>query len=132
MTSYNRPRRLNIVSFLFILALIAGGYAAYKFVPVYWQARQIDSAVDEIIVPAAQLPLRNEDVRTKEAEDLLNRVAAKAHELGAQDQPDQPVEVWWDPDYGAIHVKYRVIVEHPAVLKPTILNLERVRKVPKR
>ena len=129
MTSYNQPRRLNFVSFIILLAVLAGAYAGWKFIPVYWKARELDTAIDELLLPVADRR-RHPDARKKDAELAEAQIIAKAHEFGIQDLPDQPVEVWWDGDFDVCHVKYRVIVEHPAVLKPTILTMERVRKVP--
>ncbi len=132
MTSYSQPRRVNFVSVFLLLCVLAGGYAAWKFVPVYWQARKVDEALDETVAEAADFSIRNEDVRQKQGEKILNEAVARLHEMGIEDHAEQPLEVWWGDNYDTIHAKYRVIVEHPAILKPTVLTMERVRKVLKR
>ena len=129
---YHKPRRLNLVSGFIGLVILAAIYAGWKFIPVYWQARKVDAALDEIKLPAAEFVFKNEDVKTQEGERMLAAAIARLHDMGIDDMPDQPLQVWWGPDYTELHAKYRVIVTHPAILKPTILDMERVRKVPKR
>ena len=54
------------------------------------------------------------------------------HDLGIEDQPDQPVEVWFTPDFGELHARYQVIVSHPGnIIHPTVMTVERTAVVPR-
>lgn len=127
---YNKPRRINVVSIFLLLLVLAAGYAAYKFIPVYWQGRKIDEALDEIKLPAARFYRLNDEVRRTEADQIIANSLAKLHEMGIEDTPEQPVQVWFSPDYKTLNARYQVIVVHPAVLKPTVMTMERVREIP--
>ncbi len=128
---YRKPRRLNFVS-VFMLLLVAGGiYAGAKFGPVYWKARKVDEALDELKLPAAQFHRQREETRGAEADKIIARAVARIYEMGIEDTPDQPLQVWFAPDYSSLNARYQVIVTHPAVLKPTVITMDRMREIPK-
>jgi hypothetical protein len=128
---YNKPRRLNVVS-LFLLVLVAGaGYAAYKFVPVYWQAREVDQALDELKLPAATFFRMRDDLRRAEADRIIARAYARLAEMGIEDHEEQPLQIWFAPDHSELHAKYRVDVRHPIIDKVTPMTMERQREIPK-
>ena len=126
------PRRLNFVSFLFFVAIAAGIYLGVKFVPVWWQSRQVDATLDELKMPAMAFAGSDADIRDREAERILSKAVQRLRELGVQDQADQPLEVWFSPEYDELHARYEVIVEHNfgSLIKPTVMRMHRIRKVP--
>jgi hypothetical protein len=128
---YKQPRRLNFVSFLLLLILTAGGYLAFKFVPVYWQARKVDEALDEIKMPATRFHRMNDDARRGEADKIIARAHARLIELGIEDHPDQPLQLWFSPEFDHLHARYRVDVHHPVVNKITAMTMDRDRDIPK-
>jgi hypothetical protein len=127
---YNKPRRLNFVSFFVLLLALAAAYAGWKFVPVYWQARKVDEALDEIKMSGATFYRMNPQVRQAEADKILARSIARLHEMGLKDEPDQPIQVWFSPNFEKLQAKYMVIVKHP-VGKPTVMIMEREREMPR-
>lgn len=128
---YNKPRRFNVVSAALLLIVLAAGYAGAKFIPVYWKARKVDEALDEVKLPAAQFYRMNEEVKRVQSEKILAQAISRLREMGIEDQPDQPLQVWFGPEYSSLNAKYEVIVTHPAVLKPTVIVLERNREIRK-
>jgi hypothetical protein len=129
---YNKPSRLNLVSLFFVLLIAAGAYAAAKFIPVYYQAKEVDRELDELKTRASDFNRYDETYRRKTSEEIVLKATAAIHALGIEDQPDQPVEVWFSPDYGEISARYQVVVHHPGeVIKPTIMHMERTVTVPR-
>jgi len=129
---YNKPRGVNFVSVFFLLVLLAGIYVAVKFVPVWWQGKKIDRELDELKMQAIDIQRWNDDARRKKSDDIVAQAVARIHDLGVEDEPDQPVQVWFDADYSALHARYEVIVRHPGnVIKPTVMTMDRAVEVPR-
>ncbi len=129
--AYRKPRRFNLVSIFMLLVLVAAVYLGYKFVPVYWQARQVDEELDNIKMRGATFYRLADEYRQREADAIVNLSIAKLHEMGLDDQPGQPIQVWFSPDYTELHARYQVIVQHPFG-KQTPMTMDRVREMPTR
>jgi hypothetical protein len=125
------PSRLNIVSFLLAVGAAVGIYLGVKFIPVYWQARQVDEVLDTYAVQVSGFNQASE-ARDKLGEGIVQKATAELHAMGIADQTDQPLEIWFAPDYSQIEAKYEVIVNHPfwGYVKPTVMVMHRKRKVP--
>jgi hypothetical protein len=134
MTRYDysrKPRSINGVS-LFVLLILAGaGYAGWKFGPVYWQAQKVDEALDEIKLEVANIEDWKMDDKVAAQRKISAKAIARIHELGIEDQEDQPVEVFFSPDYRYIQAKYEIIVRHPVLLKPTKMIMNRKVRIPR-
>lgn len=128
---YNKPRRLNVVSLLLLLIVLAAGYAGWKFVPVYWQARKVDQVLDEEKMAAASIDRLRDDARATTADSVVAKAVTRIYEMGIEDQAEQPLQVWFDADYGALNARYQVVVRHPVVDKTTIMTMDRRVAVPK-
>lgn len=129
---YNKPRGVNIVSVFFLLLLVGGIYVAVKFVPVWWQGKKIDRELDEIKLQALDFAHFSDDTRRKRTDEIVAQAVARIHDLGVEDEEDQPVQVWFTPDYGELHARYEVIVHHPGnIIKPTTMTMERTVEVPR-
>jgi hypothetical protein len=126
---YNKPRRLNLVSAFLLLVAIAAGYAGVKFIPVYWQARKVDEALDEVKLQASTFHRMNPELLQAEADKIILKAIARINDLGIRDEPDQPIQVWFSPDWRYLEAKYKVVVKHP-VGNPTVMVMERKREVP--
>src|SRR6266568_4998695 len=129
---YKAPRRLNIVSLFLVLAGAAGIYLGVKFLPVWWQGRSVDEVLDTFAIQAVSFGRYPEEARGREGDKIVAKAVARLHELGVEDQADQPIEVWFTPDFTELHARYEVIVEHNfgTYLKPTVMHMHRVRRVP--
>jgi hypothetical protein len=129
---YNKPRGVNFVSIFFLLVLVAGIYVAVKFVPVWWQGKKVDRELDELRLQAVDFGRYGEDYRRKKTEDIVAQAVARIHDLGVEDEADQPVQVWFSPDYTELHARYEVVVRHPGnVIKPTVMTMDRAVEVPR-
>jgi hypothetical protein len=128
---HKSPSRLNLVSFLMLIGAAVGIYLGVKFIPVYWQARQVDSKLDECAIELAGYNAPS-DARDRLGEKIVAKCTAELHALGVPDQTDQPLEVWFAPDYSDLEAKYKVTVEHPffGYVKPTVMIMHRKRRVP--
>ena|SRR5215467_10416430 len=129
---YRKPRRLNFVSFLMLVALVVGAYLGWKFIPVWWQSRQVDEELDTFAVQAVQFPRYTDEVRQRDGEKIVTSAIIALHQMGIQDQADQPLEVWFSPDWSELHARYEIIVQHNLanLVKPTVMRMHRIRKVP--
>lgn len=126
---YNKPRRLNVVSGFLLLVAIAAGYAGYKFIPVFWQARKVDEVLDTEKMRAVSFHRAPDEVKQREADIIVTKAAARVYELGIDDQPDQPLQVWFSPDYSELNARYQVVVRHPFG-KSTVMTMNRTVEVP--
>jgi hypothetical protein len=124
---YNSPSRLNWVSLLFGLVIAGGAYGAVKFAPVYWQGKKVDRELDELRLRAVDFARLDDANRRQVSDEIVAKAIAALHDLGIEDQVDQPIQVWFSPDFGELHARYQIVVTHPAhLVKPTVMNMERV------
>lgn len=129
---YNKPRGVNFVSIFFLLVLVAGIYVAVKFVPVWWQAKKVDRELDDLRMQAIDVQRLNDDARRKKTDGIVAQAVARIHDLGVEDEEDQPVQVWFTTDFSELHARYQVTVHHPAnVIKPTVMTMDRAVEVPR-
>lgn len=130
---HKRPRRVNLVSGFLTLVAAAAIYLGVKFLPVYWQNKKVDHALDETAVKASTFGRLTEDSRRAEAAKLVDAAIASLHDLGVEDQLDQPIQVWFSPEYDELHARYTTIVQHNfgTLIKPTVLSMHRVVRVPR-
>jgi hypothetical protein len=123
---YQKPRGLNLVSIFMLAVLACGIYAAAKFVPVWWLGRKVDTELDELKLQALSFPRLSEDARRAGVDSVTAKAVVRIHDLGIEDQPDQPVEVWFTPDFGELHARYQIVVKHPGnIIHPTVMTVER-------
>src|SRR5262249_1184693 len=102
------------------------------FVPVWWQGKKVDRELDELKLQTLSFAGANPDARDKAVERLVAQAMARIHELGVEDQPDQPVQVWFSDDFAELHARYQVVATHPGnVIKPTVMTMDRAVEVPR-
>jgi hypothetical protein len=127
---YRQPRRINVVSVFMLLVAVAAGYAGYKFVPVYWQARKVDQVLDEEKLAMVNVGRLAEEHRAPVADKAIAKAITRLYEMGIEDVGEQPLQVWFSPDYGELNARYQVVVRHP-VGKATVLTFDRHVTVPR-
>jgi hypothetical protein len=128
---YNKPRRLNIVSLLMLLIVLGAGYAGWKFIPVFWQSRKVDQVLDEEKMAAVGFHRLRDELRPAAADAIVAKAVTRIYEMGIEDQPDQPLQVWFDADYAALNARYQVVVRHLLVDKSTVITMDRRVAVPR-
>ncbi|HEV8321809.1 MAG TPA: hypothetical protein VG389_09365 [Myxococcota bacterium] len=120
-----RPGRaggsFNWVTLVLLLVAAATVYAAWKFLPPWWQQFEVKSALGEIAFKA----------RGEGDEKALGReVEARLSDLGVA-LVDPPTWQWTDTEVH-LRVHYRVAVVHPGhFLAPTILDFTPEASVPR-
>ena len=100
-----KPRNINTVSIGLTLLTVAAIYFGWKFGRVYWQAHQVDNAMDKIKYEAAELNPNDDDER---GDQLLRRVTKEVTGLGVD---DPNLAIYFDDNYTSIHVDYEVTME---------------------
>lgn len=87
---YKKPRRINIVSVTLVLLLVAGGYAAYLYVPLYMKRHEAHRVLQETgskIAGRAGYYAQDEQAR----EDLRRTMQRSLVEIGIS---DPEIETW--------------------------------------
>jgi hypothetical protein len=132
MSMYKQPRRINLVSTFLTLLVVAGIYAGWKFIPVYYQAWKVDDVLEEVRFQAADVRggAISYGAQREMADKIQAAVLAKVRELGIVDQPDFPIEVAFTDGFAQLYVRYRVVVRHLLVKKTTTLEFKRTLDIP--
>jgi len=115
--------QINIVSVVLLLLALAVGYAGWKFGPVYWQARKVDSSLAGAKWEASKINMFEGDTRL---DALENRVRDECLALGID---DAYLEVYFSDDRRSLHADYQVDVHH-IVGGTTTLKFRRVEEIP--
>ncbi|MCA9670229.1 MAG: hypothetical protein KC503_31760 [Myxococcales bacterium] len=119
MGKYKKPRRINAVSFLLILALIGCGYAGWKFGPPYWRKWGVKRVLSEAANSAFRLrgALANDSQRL---DALRDRTRQKVREAGVVD-PSLRIHVTLEQNRVAVSAEYHEIIQHLFIKKLTKL-----------
>ena len=125
---YKKPSSFNFVSFFMLLALLAGGYWAFKFGPVYYKRFKVDEAVQESATEATGIrrlnPAGQEQLRLQVEQRLRERLEQRGLSVEAN-----RLSVYFDANFARLHADYDVTVRHP-VGKPTTVKMRRKASVP--
>lgn len=119
------PRRLNFVTFLLLVSVAAGGYAVWKFFPVYFTAWQVDHLLADGGARAYKISRLQEPARSRNKEDLIADIRGKVVELGVVD-PEMTVNLdFVGQERVDVRCDYRAVVVHPYVDRYTIVQMHR-------
>lgn len=124
--NYKKPRTINWVSLLLFLFLGAAGYLGWKFVPVYYQREEVDSALSDLANQGLDLARYSPEARAAKESKLMTRAYERIRRLGVT---DPSLTVYFSPDYLYLHADYSVVIEHP-LDRRTILPFQRKAKIP--
>jgi len=102
------PRRINLVSVVIVLAIVAGTYAGVKFIPAYLKKGEVATILDEARHEAAQIDETSSDDRR---ERLIGDIKDKILDIGGI--PEATLDVYFDDTYEFLVAEYVVVVEHP-------------------
>lgn len=122
MGIFGGPRNINVVSVSLGLLLIAAAYLGWKFVPAYWQAYEVDNALQSVKWEAAELRVPG----SEKEEELLIRLREEIIELGVD---GRYLDVYFAPALEEVHAEYTTVVEHPFD-KTTTLEFHRSLEIP--
>jgi hypothetical protein len=128
--NYKAPRRLNWVSVLIILGLLAMAYAGWKFGPAYWKGYKVDEVLSDYRNRASDLPGLSPQFQSAEADRIKGEVYQRLQELGIGDTEEQPLEVDFGPNFSYLYARYQIIVKHPFG-KTTTMKFLRKQSIPK-
>ncbi len=102
-----KSRNINFVSVILVVLFAAVGFVGWKLAPVFWQRAHVDTELAKIKFEASKIHLRESDDREVE---LLEQLQQGIIDLGVQ---EQHLNVYFSPDYTAIHADYSVVVTFP-------------------
>jgi hypothetical protein len=127
--NYKKPSSINWVTIFIVLLLVSAVYAGWKFIPVWWQAQKVEEALEEVKLEVSNIQGWTPSQQRLAEEKLRAKAIARIHELGIEDQPDQPVQVFFTEGYTHIKVTYEAIVDH-VWGKQTRITINRSVKIP--
>lgn len=113
---YKKPRRINIVSVTLVLLLVVGGYAAYKYLPLYFMQHEARRVLQETASTlAGRAGYYEQD--TKALDDLRNTMQRNLKSIGVV---DPEMETWIEFEGKEVHfgVVYSAWVEWPFGIIP--------------
>lgn len=116
--NYKKPSSFNFVSLFLLLAAIAGGYAAWKFGPVYWGRFKAEEILHEGAAEASSIRRMNEAAQIQIEEKVIAGVTERleARGIGA----DNDLRVYFEGNYATLNADYVVVVKHPGGKHTTI------------
>jgi hypothetical protein len=124
--NYKKPSSFNFVSLLFLLALVAGGYWAVKFGPVYWNRFKAEEILREGAAEASGIRRMNEaaqlQIEQKVIAGVLDRLESRG--IGAE----QDAKVFFTDNDASLELTYVVTVKHPGG-KRTVIHVHRSAEV---
>jgi hypothetical protein len=121
--NYKKPSSFNFVSFLMVLAALAGAYWAWKFGPVYYKRYKVEEVLREGSSEASGIRRMNEAAQLQISQQVLDRVTERLQSRGITPE-DNGLTVYFDDHYRRLEADYVVVVRHP-VGKPTTVKVHR-------
>jgi hypothetical protein len=122
------PSRINIVNFLLLVALLAGAYGVWKFLPHYYTAWQIDRLLETAGTRSYRVVRIPEPARGRGIQEIEDDTR-KAIVLLGVDDPAMTMNLSIVENEAIAECDYTVIVEHPYIHKQTVLKMHRAKKV---
>ena len=115
------PRKVNLVSILFLLALVFGVYAGVRFLPPYWTSWNVKEKLRDACASMYQMQKYDPATKTTEMQKLHDKLLNDITALGIED-PDATVELDdSEPGWAIARADYHVTVTHP-IGKPTVMH----------
>jgi hypothetical protein len=118
---YDKPRRINIVSGIFLLAAAAGLYSAVQFGPCYyrkWRANGVLSEAANRVYPKRRV---SADAAVEFTDKVRSEATAQLREIGISD-PGLRLTIDRSAAHVGVTAEYVEIVKHPFVGKITTLS----------
>jgi hypothetical protein len=128
MGRYKKPRRLNPISFVLILALLGCGYAGWKFGPPYWRKWRVKRLIDE----AANWGYKRRGALGSEPsmmDTLRERTRRQIRSAGVVD-PSLRIHIKVDRQRIWVSAEYNELIQHLFIKKPTKLHFQPAVSVP--
>ena len=109
---------LGLVAALFL-------YGVWKYLPPYFQAREVDESLARVKYEAIRVPW--ERLNSREGEVMIERLIKEIEALGVD---PGSLEVYFSEDFDAVHADYATVVVHP-VIGATTLEFHRRVEIPR-
>ena len=118
------PSRLNFVSVLFFGGLAAAGYGAWKFLPVYYTALQVDQVLGEAVNRCYNANMMREPGRSAALDEIRADAFTKIRALDIHDANLQ-VQLRIEGATAVAECAYDEVVVHPKIDQTTTVHLRR-------
>ena len=123
------PSRINFVSFLVLLAVLAAGYWCWKFMPHYYTAWQVDHVLAEAGNRSYKFVRLGDPARGQGLQEIEDSSRKSIIRLGVTDPEMQMHLDVSTPEIAIAECKYSVVIDHPYVNKQTVLVMDRIQKI---
>ena len=105
--------RINWITMVIAVIAVLAIYLGVKLVPMWWQAREVDSEIESFRYDVLHLKRYETDPNEQRiADDLWEKVV----DLGVD---EETLQVYWGDDYSSLHVEYDVRMAFPFGLERT-------------
>ena len=111
--NFKQPRRLNVVTILFIVGGLFATYCGMKFFPVYWKRYKVDRALAEGQNLGSNMYRLEGHNQKRLAGEVVEKTTERIEALGLSAE-EHGLTVYFDDDYETLHADYTVVVTHPA------------------
>lgn len=120
MGKYKKPRKLNPVSFLLLLLVLAAGYAGFQFGPAYYRKWRAKGILSDSANRAYPKRFKEGWERDDAVEVIRKSTVKQLQDLGIND-PELQVKIEFRAKEISATATYKVVVKHPLVNKITTL-----------
>lgn len=118
MARYKQPSKINGVSIVLLLALLAAVYAGIKFGPPYFRKYQVKEILDEV---ASKCRAKNRQVSAEQLDQFERDAEKKILATGVEDGAVRVRVTVTDRDV-SVQATYREVIRHWLVSRTTTLN----------
>jgi hypothetical protein len=125
-TQYGQPRRLNSVTVVLGLLVLAAGYWIWRFFPVYFDAWTVDHVLKELASTMYRANRLNEPLRTKTMRELLDKARADIGKQTSITDPDLSIDLEIEGNSATVTAEYDTVVTHPGITRTTAMHFKRV------
>ncbi len=131
MVDYKQPRRLNSVTIVLLMGVLAAGYWFWRFFPAYFDAWTVDHILKEAASKVYRANLLREPERTQELQKILDKVRADVAQHGPSAiNCDDPTSGWllnldFEGTKATLTAEYCVVITHPVISRTTMLHFTR-------
>jgi hypothetical protein len=125
MVDYKQPRRLNSVTIVLLIGMVAAGYWFWRFFPAYFDAWTVDHILKEAASKVYRANRMREPERTQELNGLLDKARSEMQHKASVNDPELLVNLDFDGNNATLTADYRVVITHPVISRTTLLHFVR-------
>ena len=122
---YGQPRRLNVVTFVLLLGVLAVAYWFWRFFPAYFDGWNVDHVLRESASQVYKVVRIPEPARTRRLKEIVDQCRANVIKMGNVTDPNLLVNLNLDGDKAMMSADYHVVITHPYTPRTTTLHFQK-------